>query len=36
MAYGDFIDSPRRKVSDKVLHEEAFNIAESPKHDGYQ
>ena len=27
---------PRRIASDKVLHNQAFNIAENPKYDGYQ
>ena len=30
MAYGDFIDLTRRTVSDKLLHEKAFNIAKNP------
>ena len=36
MAYGDFKDLKRRKVSDKVLRDKAFNIAKCPKYDGYQ
>ena len=36
MAYGDFKDLPRRTTSDKVLPNKAFNIAESPKYDGYK
>ena len=36
MAYGDFKDLKRRNVSDKVLKDKAFNIAKSPKYDGYQ
>ena len=36
MAYGDFKDLARRKASDKVLRDKAFNIAKSPKYDGYQ
>ena len=36
MAYGDFKDLPRRTVSDKMLRDTAFNIAENPKYDGYQ
>ena len=26
----------RRKTSDKVLRDKAFNIAKNPKYDGYQ
>ena len=36
MAYGDFKDLARRTASDKVLSNKAFNIAKSPKYDGYQ
>ena len=36
MAYGDYRDLPRRKVSDKVLGEKVFNIAKNPKYDGCQ
>ena len=36
MAYPDFEDLPRRTVSDKMLRQNAFNIAENPKYDGYQ
>ena len=36
MPYGDFKDLNWRTVADKVLRDKAFNIAESPKHDGYQ
>ena len=36
MVYGDFKDSARRKASDKVLRDAAFNIAENLKYDGYQ
>ena len=36
MAYGDFKDIYRRKASDKVLRDKAFNIAKNPKYDGYQ
>ena len=36
MAYGDFKDIARRKASDKVLRDKAFNIAKDPKYDGYQ
>ena len=30
MAFGDFKDLTRRKASDKVLRDKAFNIAKSP------
>ena len=36
MACGDFKDLPKRTASDKVSHDKAFNIANSPKYDGYQ
>ena len=36
MAYGDFKDLARRRASDKVLRDKAFNIAKNPKYDGYQ
>ena len=36
MAYGDFKDLARRKASDKVLRDNAFNITKNPKYDGYQ
>ena len=36
MVYGDFKDLAKRSASDKVLRDKAFNIAESPKYDGYQ
>ena len=36
MAYGDFKDLARRSTSDKVLRDNAFNIAKYPKNDGYQ
>ena len=36
MAYGDFKDLKRRTFSDKVLRDKAFNIAKTPKYDGYQ
>ena len=35
-AYGDFKDLKRRRASDKVLRDKAFNIAKKPKYDGYQ
>ena len=36
MTYGDFKDLARRRASDKVLRDKAFNIAKDPKYDGYQ
>ena len=36
MAYGDFKYLAKRTASDKVLRDKAFNIAKSPKYDGYQ
>ena len=36
MTYGDFEDLAKRTDSDKVLKDEAFNIAKNPKYDGYQ
>ena len=36
MAYGEFKYLKRRTYSDKVLRDKAFNIAKSPKYDGYQ
>ena len=36
MAYGDFKDLAKRTSADKVLRDEAFNIAKDPKYDGYQ
>ena len=36
MAYGDFKDLTRRTTSDQILRGKAFNIARSPKYDGYQ
>ena len=36
MAYGDFKDLAKRKVSGKVLRDKAFNIAKYPKYDGYE
>ena len=35
-AYGDFKDLKKRTAADKVLRDKAFNIAKSPKYDGYQ
>ena len=36
MAYGDFKDLKRGTASDKILRDNAFNIAKNPKYDGYQ
>ena len=36
MAYGEFKDLKRKTFSDKILRDNAFNIAKNPKHDGYQ
>ena len=36
MAYGDFKDLNRRRFSDRVLRDKAFNIAKDPKYDRYQ
>ena len=36
MAHGDFVELTRRKASDKILRDKAFNIAKNPHHDGYQ
>ena len=36
VAYGDFKDLAKRTASDKVLKDQAFNIARNPKYDGYQ
>ena len=36
MTFGDFKDLTRRKASEKILHDKEFNIAKSPKCDGYQ
>ena len=36
MAYGDFKDLPRRTGFDKIVCDEAFNIAKNPKYDEYQ
>ena len=35
MAHGDFKDLTRIIDSDKILRDKAFNIAKSPKYDGY-
>ena len=34
MAYGCFKNLARRKASDEVLRDKAFNIAQKPKYDG--
>ena len=34
--HGDFKDLKRRTASDKILRDEAFNIAKNPEYDGYQ
>ena len=36
MAHRNFNDLSRRTASDKILCDKAFNIAKSPKYDGYQ
>ena len=36
MAYGDFKDLQERAAADKVVRDKEFNIAKSPKYDGYQ
>ena len=36
LAYGDFKDLARRKASDKVLRDKAFNIVKNLKYDRYQ
>ena len=36
MAHGDFKDLAKRTALDKILRDEAFNIAKIPKYDGYQ
>ena len=36
MAYGDFKDLNRGTAADKVLQVKPFNIAKTPKYDGYQ
>ena len=36
MAYGYFKDLATRTASDKMLRDEAFNIAKNPIYDGYQ
>ena len=36
MAYADFKDFKKRAAADKVLRDNAFNIAKNPKYDGYE
>ena len=36
MAYGDFKDSNRRKVFDKIVRDKAYNITKNPKYIRYQ
>ena len=36
MVYGDFKDLARRRTSDKVLRDKAFNIAKNPNYKWYQ
>ena len=36
MAYRDFKDLTRRRSSDKILRDEAFNAAKNSKYDGYK
>ena len=36
MAYGDFKDLTRRRASDKILRDKAFNFVKNPKYDGFQ
>ena len=36
MAYGGFKDLIRRKASDKLLRDKAFNFAKNPKYNGHQ
>ena len=36
MAYGDFKDLTRRIASEKILRDNAFNIAKNPKYGGSQ
>ena len=36
MAYRDFKDLTRTPGSNKILRDKVFNIAKSPKYDGYQ
>ena len=36
MVYGNFENFTKRAASDKILHDEAFNVAKNPKYDEYQ
>ena len=36
VAHGDFKDLTRRKASEEILQNKAFNIAKNQKNDGYQ
>ena len=36
MAYGDVKDLTRRTASDKILHDNTFNITKNRKYNGYQ
>ena len=36
MAYRDFKDLTRRRASDKILRDKAFNIAKNAKYDVYE
>ena len=36
MVYGDFKYLAKRTAADNVLRDKAFNIAKTPKYDGYQ
>ena len=36
MTYGYFKELKRRKFSDKILRDKAFNFAKNPKYDRYQ
>ena len=36
MAHGNFKDLTRRTASDKILHDEAFNIVKNLRYSGYQ
>ena len=36
MVYGDFKSLVRKKVTDNLLLDKAFNIAINPRNDGYQ
>ena len=36
VAYGNFKNLTRRTISDKMLHNKAFKIANNPKYDEYQ